>query len=83
MVNKSTQDIVQDIASKVDIKSAINFFTEWQDAFFIEKLEMAHDIGIMTIANYNMLTKNREGLRDFINRGGKLRCIYLTRMGMH
>ena len=69
---------INDIATG---KSGKQFFVEWDDAPFRERLKTASEVSLLAVANHVFLSKNDEPIKEFLKKGGTLRCILVEPKG--
>lgn len=68
-------DLQKEISNIQLSQTSINFFHEWDDAFFTSRLATAKEIKIMAISPYDFIIHNSEKLKEVINRGANLQLI--------
>jgi hypothetical protein len=75
--NQRVEATLANIEKSADKRSALEFFSEWDGRLFKQKLATAREISLFAIANYDFITSNSEELKQFLQRGGQLRYIYV------
>jgi hypothetical protein len=80
--NRRSQERVELKVERVAVsQSATRFFKEWDDSAFREGLKTAKSVSLLAIANYIFLSRNSEPIKQFLSRGGSLRCILVEPEG--
>jgi hypothetical protein len=55
--------------------------SEWDADSFRKRLAIAKNICMISVSNYNLISDLSEEWRNFLKRGGQLRCIYVKPQG--
>ena len=79
--NRRTDERLKETVEELKTYTRRDFFSEWDETSFRECLPFARSISLIAVSNYQFINSNIDGLRDFISRGGKLRCILIEPEG--
>jgi hypothetical protein len=71
----STEEIERKLDDLVARDGRRNFFTKWSGDRFNERLKMAESLSLLAVANQVFLSLHIEHIKQFLRKGGTLRCI--------
>lgn len=76
--NEILRKKIEGLNSKI---SAEKFFSEWSDTQFKSLIGEANEISMIAVANHVFLSQNAELIKNFVLKGGELRCILVDPSG--
>lgn len=75
LANRQVNERIRDALDNLKSSPARNFFSEWDETNFRQRLPTARDVSLLAVCNSQFVNSNVKGFSDFLARGGKLRCI--------
>jgi hypothetical protein len=58
--------------------SALDFFAEWDEILFRQKVDLARELDMLAVANHDFVSGNEDLLRSFVKRGGRIRYLLVN-----
>ncbi len=78
---RHSRDRIEKTLRGLSIKGTSGVFKKWDSSVIRDKMPSAHRISLFTVDSFTFLTQTGRELKDFVRRGGLLRCILLDPNG--